>query len=195
MFVPNSSPAKSVQEFVAHAKANPGKITLASPGIGTTPHLAGELLKQVSRIEMTHVPYRGASPALNDLIPGRVDCYFGSGALLTNVRSGQVRVLAATGARREPVAPQVPTIAEAGIAGNEVSSWHALFVPAKTPPAIVAKFYDAAVAALADAGVKERLEQAGYPIVGSTPDELRNLLISEIGKWGAVIKTAGIQQL
>jgi tripartite-type tricarboxylate transporter receptor subunit TctC len=195
MFVPNSSPAKSVQEFIAHAKASPEKITLASPGIGTTPHLAGELLKQMSKIEMTHVPYRGASPALNDLIPGRVDCYFGSGSLLTNVRSGQLRVLAATGARREPVAPEVPTIDEAGLAGYEVSSWHAFFVPARTPPAIIAKFHADAVAALADAGVKDKLEQAGYPVVGSTPHELRNLLKSEIEKWGTVIKAAGIKQL
>jgi tripartite-type tricarboxylate transporter receptor subunit TctC len=195
MFVPNSSPAKTVEQFIAHARAHPGTVTLASPGIGTTPHLAGELLKQMSKIEMTHVPYRGASPALNDLIPGRVDCYFGSGALLTNVRSGQVRVIAATGARREPVAPEVPTIAEAGVPGYEVSSWHALFVPAKTPSAIVAKFHADTVAALADAAVRERLEQAGYPIVGSTPNELRAFLQSEIDKWSAVIKAAGIKQL
>jgi tripartite-type tricarboxylate transporter receptor subunit TctC len=195
MFVPNSSPAKTVEQFIAHARAHPGTVTLASPGIGTTPHLAGELLKQMSRIEMTHVPYRGASPALNDLIPGRVDCYFGSGALLTNVRSGQVRVIAATGARREPVAPEVPTIAEAGVPGYEVSSWHALFVPAKTPFAVVAKFHADTVAALADTAVREKLEQAGYPIVGSTSDELRAFLQSEIDKWSAVIKAAGIKQL
>jgi tripartite-type tricarboxylate transporter receptor subunit TctC len=95
MFVLNSLPTKSVMELVAYAKAHPGKLTLASPGTGSTPHLAGELLKQMTGIEMTHVPYRGASPALNDLIPDRVDCYFGSGALLENMRSGQVRGLAA----------------------------------------------------------------------------------------------------
>jgi hypothetical protein len=101
-------------EFVAYAKAHPGKLTLASPGTGSTPHLAGELLKQMAGIEMTHVPYRGASPALNDLIPGRVDCYFGSGALLENMRSGQLRGLAVTSAKRDPVAPELPTMAEAG---------------------------------------------------------------------------------
>jgi tripartite-type tricarboxylate transporter receptor subunit TctC len=193
MFVPNSLPAKSVMEFVAYAKAHPGKLTLASPGTGSTPHLAGELLKQMAGIEMTHVPYRGASPALNDLIPGRVDCYFGSGALLENVRSGQVRGLAVTGAKRDPVAPELPTMAEAGVPGYEVSSWHGLFVPAKTPPEIVSKMSVDTVAALADPMVKGKLEQAGYMVVGSSPGELQTLLNSEIEKWSAVIKTAGIK--
>jgi tripartite-type tricarboxylate transporter receptor subunit TctC len=193
MFVPNSLPAKSVMEFVAYAKAHPGKLTLASPGTGSTPHLAGELLKQMAGIEMTHVPYRGASPALNDLIPGRVDCYFGSGALLENMRSGQVRGLAVTGAKRDPAAPELPTMAEAGVPGYEVSSWHGLFLPAKTPPEIVSKMSVDTVAALADPVVKGKLEQAGYMVVGSSPGELQTLLKSEIGKWSAVIKTVGIK--
>ena len=100
MVVPNSLPVHSVKDFVAYAKANAGKVTLSSPGTGSTPHLAGELLKSMAGIEMTHIPYRGASPALNDLIPGRVDCYFGSGALLPTMRSGQIRGIAATGAKR-----------------------------------------------------------------------------------------------
>jgi tripartite-type tricarboxylate transporter receptor subunit TctC len=167
-------------------------MTLASPGTGSTPHLAGELLKLMAHFEMTHVPYRGASPALNDLIPGRVDCYFGSGALLPNVRTGQVRALAVTGGRREPTAPEIPTVAEAGVSGYEVSSWHGLFVPSKTPPDIVRKIHTDTVAALADAMVKDKLESAGYMTVGSTPNELHALLKSDIGKWGAVIRTAGI---
>ena len=193
MFVPNSLPTKSVMEFVAYAKAHPGELTLASPGTGSTPHLAGELLKQMAKIEMAHVPYRGAAPALNDLIPGRVDCYFGSGALLENMRSGQIRGLAVTGAKRDPVAPELPTMAEAGIPGYEVSSWHGLFVPAKTPPAIVKKISADTVAALADPTVKGKLEQAGYTVVGSPPDELQALLKSEIDKWSAVIKAVGIK--
>jgi tripartite-type tricarboxylate transporter receptor subunit TctC len=193
MFVPNSLPAKSVMEFVAYAKAHPGKLTLASPGTGSTPHLAGELLKQMAGIEMTHVPYRGASPALNDLIPGRVDCYFGSGALLENMRSGQVRGLAVTGAKRDPAAPELPTMAEAGVPGYEVSSWHGLFVPAKTPPEIVRKMGVDTVAALADPVVKGKLEQAGYMVVGSSPGELQTLLKSEIDKWSVVIKTVGVK--
>jgi len=193
MFVPNSLPTKSVMEFVAYAKAHPGKLTLASPGTGSTPHLAGELLKQMAGIEMTHVPYRGASPALNDLIPGRVDCYFGSGALLENMRSGQLRGLAVTGAKRDPVAPELPTMAEAGVPGYEVSSWHGLFVPARTPPEIVRKISGDTIAALADPVVKSKLEQAGYMVVGSSPDELQTLLKSEIDKWSVVIKTVGIK--
>ena len=193
MFVPNSLPTKSVMEFVAYAKAHPGKLTLASPGTGSTPHLAGELLKQMAGIEMTHVPYRGASPALNDLIPGRVDCYFGSGALLENIRSGQLRGLAVTGAKRDPVAPELPTMAEAGVPGYEVSSWHGLFVPARTPPEIVRKMSVDTIAALADPLVKSKLEQAGYMVVGSSPDELKTLLKSEVDKWSAVIKTARIK--
>ena len=193
MFVPNSLPTKSVMEFVAYAKAHPGKLTLASPGSGSTPHLAGELLKQMAGIEMTHVPYRGASPALNDLIPGRVHCYFGSGALLENMRSGQLRGLAVTGAKRDPVAPELPTMAEAGVPGYEVSSWHGLFVPARTPPEIVRKISVDTVAALADPMVKSKLQQAGYMVVGSSPDELQTLLKSEIDKWSAVIKTVGIK--
>lgn len=193
MFVPNSLPAKSVMEFVAYAKAHPGRVTLASPGSGSTPHLAGELFRQMANIEMTHVPYRGASPALNDLISGRVDCYFGSGVLLENMRSGQLRGLAVTGAKRDPVAPELPTIAEAGIPGYEVSSWHGLFVPAKTPPEIIRKMSADTVAALTDPMVKGKLEQAGYMVVGSAPDELQTLLNSEIDKWSAVIKAAGIK--
>ena len=193
MFVPNSSPAKSVMEFFAYAKAHPGKLALASPGTGSTPHLAGELLKQMVGIEMTHVPYRGASPALNDLIPGRVDCYFGSGALLENMRSGQLRGLAVTSAKRDPVAPDLPTMAEAGVPGYEVSSWHGLFVPAKTPSEIVRKMSVDTIAALADPVVKDKLQQAGYMVVGSSPDELQTLLKAEIDKWSAVIKTVGIK--
>ena len=193
MFVPNSSPAKSVMEFVAYAKAHPGKLALASPGTGSTPHLAGELLKQMAGIEMTHVPYRGASPALNDLIPGRVDCYFGSGALLENMRSGQLRGLAVTSAKRDPVAPDLPTMAEAGVPGYEVSSWHGLFVPAKTPSEIVRKMSVDTIAALADPVVKDKLQQAGYMVVGSSSDELQTLLKAEIDKWSAVIKTVGIK--
>jgi tripartite-type tricarboxylate transporter receptor subunit TctC len=193
MFVPNSSPAKSVMEFIAYAKAHPGKITLASPGTGSAPHLAGELFRQMAKIDLAHVPYRGAAPALNDLIPGRVDSYFGSGTLLENMRSGQIRGLAVTGVKRDPVAPELPTIAEAGIPGYEASSWHALFVPAKTRPEIVSKMSADTVKALADPTARTKLERAGYTVVGSSPDELQTLLRSEIDKWSAVIKTVGIK--
>jgi tripartite-type tricarboxylate transporter receptor subunit TctC len=191
MFVPNSSPARSVAEFVALAKANRGKIKFGSPGTGTPPHLAGELLKQLAGIEMTHVPYRGASDALNDLIPGRIDLFFASGSTLEQSRAGQIRALAVSSARRDDAAPELPAIAET-IPGFDVTSWYALFVPAKTPPQIIEKLSDATVTALADPAVKDRLEQLGYTVAASTPDELGVQLKWEIGKWGTVIKGAGI---
>jgi tripartite-type tricarboxylate transporter receptor subunit TctC len=193
MFVPNSSPARSVQEFIAFAKANAGKLTLASPGTGSTPHLTGELFKRMAGIEMTHVPYRGAGPVLNDLIPGRVDVYFASGALLENMRAGQIRGLAVTGAKREPAAPQLPTMAESGVPGFEASSWHGLFVPARTAPQIIKKMNGDAISALAEPAVRRILEQNSYGIIGSSPEALATLLKSEIDKWGSVIKQAGIR--
>jgi tripartite-type tricarboxylate transporter receptor subunit TctC len=193
MFVPNSSPAKSVMEFIAYAKAHPGKVTLASPGTGSAPHLAGELFRQMAKIELAHVPYRGAAPALNDLIPGRVDSYFGSASLLENMRSGQIRGLGVSGLKRDPVAPELPTIAEAGVPGYEVSSWQGLFVPARTPPEIVKKMSVDTIEALADPAARRKLEQAGYPVAGSSPGELAALLRSDIDKWSHVIKTVGIK--
>jgi len=144
-------------------------------------------------IQMTHVPYRGASPAFNDLIPGRVDCYFGSGTLLSYARSGQVRVLAMTGPKRDPAAPDVPTIAEAGVPGYDVTAWQALFVPARTPPAIVRKISADTNAALAEPSVKDKLAAQGYLAEGSSPEELAKLLKTEIAKWSAVIKSVGIK--
>jgi tripartite-type tricarboxylate transporter receptor subunit TctC len=139
MFVPNSSPAKTVEEFIDYVKTQPGKLIMASPGTGSGPHLAELLFLQMAGIQMTHAPYRGAAPAFTDLIPGRVHCYFGSGELLTYSRSGQVRVLASTGAKRSPAAPDMPTIAESGVPGYNVDSWQGIFAPAKTPPEIVQK--------------------------------------------------------
>jgi len=193
MFVPNSSPAKTVREFIAHVKANPGKVSMASPGIGSTPHLAAELFKRMAGIDMTHVPYRGAGPVLNDLIPGRVDVYFASGSLLENAQAGQIRVLGVTGLKRDPAAPDVPTIAEAGLPGYEVTSWQALFVPAGTPSEIIQKINAGALAALADPAVKAKVQQIGYVPVGSTPEELAAMLKAEIAKWHAVIKDAGLK--
>jgi tripartite-type tricarboxylate transporter receptor subunit TctC len=193
VFVPNSSPARSIKEFVDYAKSHPGKLTMASPGTGSAPFLAEMLFLQMADIQMTHVPYRGASPAFADLIPGRVDCYFGSGALLSYSRSGQVRVLATTGAKRDAAAPDVPTIAEAGVPGYDVTGWQALFVPAKTPPEIVRKISTDTNTALTDPEIKDKLAQTGYLAEGSSPEELEKLLKSEIAKWSEVIKSVGIR--
>jgi tripartite-type tricarboxylate transporter receptor subunit TctC len=193
MVVPNSSPAKSVLEFVAYAKANPGKISYGSGGIGTSVHLSGELFKRMTGIEMTHVPYRGAAPALQDVIAGRLDLIFDNiTASLPHVRNGAARGLAVTAAKRVPAAPDLPTIAEA-VPGFDVSTWFAFFVPAKTPPAVIKKINEDMVTALGHSMVKERLEQLGATLVGSTPQELAAFLKSEMDKWGPIIREAKIK--
>src|SRR5260370_4849281 len=192
MLVPNSSPAKSLKEFVDYVRARPGQLTMASPGTGSAPYLAEMLFLQMADIKMTHVPYRGAAPAFSDLIPGRVDCYFGSGTLLAYSRSGQVRVLASTGPTRNVAAPGVPTIAEY-VPGYEVVSSQALFVPAKTPPEIVRKISTDTNTALAEPAIRDRLAETGYVAGSSSPEELGKLLKSEIARWSALIKSVGIK--
>jgi len=192
--VPVSSPLTSVRSFIDYARANPGKVTYSSPGIGTTPHLSGELLKHMAGIELIPVPYRGAGAgAITDTIAGRVDSAINtSGSLLQTVRSGQLRGLAVTTLKRFPTAPELPTIAESGIPGFDVSSWYALFVPAKTPPEIIARLNAATVTALSEPAVRARFEPLGVVVESSTPEGLGALLQSEIDKWGPIIKAAGI---
>jgi tripartite-type tricarboxylate transporter receptor subunit TctC len=194
MAVPISSPAHSVTEFIAYAKAHPGKITFASSGHGTSVHLSGELFKRMAHVEMLHVPYRGAGPALNDLIPGRVDVMFNNiGAVLPLIQGGKLRGLAVTTARRTPAAPDLPPIAEVGVPGFDVSSWYAIFAPAKTPASIIRQMHSDIVAALSDPVIKTRLEGLGVSVVGSTPAELGAYLKAEMDKWGPVVKEAGIK--
>jgi len=192
MVTPNSSPAKSVAEFIAFAREKKGKVTFASPGVGTVPHLAGELFKQVSGIEMTHVPYRGDAPALADTIAGRVDLQIGGGGMLEQIRSGQVRGLAVTTAKRSKLAPELPTVAEARVPDFDVTGWFAFFVPPKTSRAIVERIHIDTVTTLNDPTVKSNLENIGMMAVGSTPEELAVLLKAETEKWSAVIKKANI---
>jgi tripartite-type tricarboxylate transporter receptor subunit TctC len=194
MVVPNSSPARTVAEFIAHAKASKDKLSFASPGHGTSPHLAGELFKRTAGIELTVIPYRGAAPAIQDLIPGRVDVFFNNIApMLSLMQQGQLRVLAVTTAKRTSAAPNVPTLAEAGLAGFDVAGWYAFFVPAKTPSEIVRKMHADTAAVLAEPAIKRRLEDLGLFVVGSTPDELGKFHKAEMDKWGPVIKEAGIR--
>jgi len=193
MVVPNSSPAHSVVEFIAYAKQMRGKLTFASGGRGSSLHLAGELFKRMTGIEMTHVPYRGAAPAFNDLIPGRVDVMFNLlASSLPQARAGQLRALAVTTAQRVAVAPELPTIDEGGVPGFEVSSWLGLLVPARTPEPIVDKLHAATVAALADAPTKRKLEDMGMVVLASAPRELADMVKADMAKWAPVIKEAGI---
>ncbi len=192
MFVPNSLPVKSVREFIAFTKANKGKLILASPGTGSSPHLCGELFMHMAGLEMVHVPYRGAAPAMNDLIPGRVHLLFSGGATLDNARSGQVQVLGYTGAERSAIAPEVPTIAEEGVPGFNVVSWYGFFVPAKTPTEIIMKMNADTIAALADPSVHGRLAPLGYESRPDTPEKVGAFLKAEAELWARVIREAGI---
>jgi tripartite-type tricarboxylate transporter receptor subunit TctC len=194
MAVPLSSPAKTVQEFIDYAKANPGKATYASSGYGTSVHLSGELFRRMAGVNLQHVPYRGAGPAFNDLIPGRVDVMFNNiGAVMPFIQSGTLRALGVTSSKRVAALPEVPTIAEAGVPGFDVMGWYAFFAPARTPPEVIAKFHADTVAALADPVIRQRLDQLGVSVVGSTPDELRSYLKAEMDKWGVLIKEVGIK--
>ena len=193
MAVPNSSPDHSVPDFIARAKADPGKVTYASSGVGTSLHLAGELFKHLAGVNLTHIPYRGAGPALNDLLPGRVDAIFANfPSTLPYVQNGQLRGLAVTTARRQPQVPELPAIGEF-VPGYDVSSWFALFVAAKTPSEIVARLNADAIAALNYPAVKQRYAQLGATVVGSTPTELAAHLKAEMDRWGPIIKAAGIK--
>ncbi len=194
MCVPNSSPAKSVKEFIEMCNANAGKVTYASSGNGTSLHLGGELFKRLAKVQMTHIPYRGSGPAMNDLIPGRVDAIFDNApSILPHVKANSVRALAVTTAKRIPAAPELPTIAEAGVPGFDVSSWFAFFLPVKTPQEIVTKLNADTRAALAHDSVRPRLLELGAEPAGSTPAELAAHLKSEMDKWGPVIEGAKIR--
>jgi tripartite-type tricarboxylate transporter receptor subunit TctC len=194
MCVPNSSPAHSVQEFIAYCNTNRGKVTYASSGNGTTLHLSGELFKRLAKVEMTHIPYRGGAPAINDLIPGRVDVIFDNmPSIVSHVRAGSLRGLAVTTKERVGVVPDIPTIAESGVPGFDVFSWFGFFVPVKTPPDVVAKINADTNAALAHPSVKPRFEDLGATPKGSTQQELAVFLKSEIDKWGPVIREAKIR--
>src|SRR5438046_367287 len=160
MCVPNSSPARSVKEFIAYCNENRGKVTYASSGNGTTLHLCGELFKRLAKVEMTHIPYRGGAPAINDLIPGRVDVIFDNmPSILSHVKAGSVRGLAVTTKERVAVVPDIPTIAEQGVPGFDRLSWFGFFVPAKTPQDIVARINADTNAALAHPSVTTRPER------------------------------------
>jgi tripartite-type tricarboxylate transporter receptor subunit TctC len=193
MVVPNSSPAHTVGEFIAYAKTK--RLTYASSGVGTSLHLAGELFKRKTGVDMTHVSYRGAGLVFQDLIPGRIDAMINfTSSSLPLVRQGQLRALAVTTAQRLAVAPEIPTMAEAGVDGVEVSSWGAFLVPTKTPPEIVRKIHDDTVAVLAQPSVRLKLEQNGAVVVGSTPQELLSFMKAETEKWGQVIVAANIRR-
>lgn len=192
MITPPNHPAKTVAEFVAMAKKDPGKMSFGSSGIGTSVHLSGELFNKLTGAKMVHVPYKGTAEAKNDLIAGRLDCIFDNiTAALPQAQGGQVRALGITTAKRSTLAPDLPPVNDT-VPGFDVSSWFAFFAPAKTPKEIVARLHADTKTALADAAVADKLGKLGAEIVGSSPAELATFLKSESDKWGSLIKEIGI---
>lgn len=184
--------AKSVKDLVALAKANPGKLTFASPGIGGPPHLAGELLKNLTGVDMVHVPYKGAGPALADVVSGQVSFMFVDMiAALPHAKTGRLRALAISTARRNARVPEVPTVAESGAPGFEVLGWSGLLAPAGTPRTIVGKLNAEVVKLLQLPDVQERLAADGAEFGTNTPEEFSVFVRSEIAKWEKVIKASG----
>jgi tripartite-type tricarboxylate transporter receptor subunit TctC len=184
--------ANTMAELIALAKANPGKLNFASSGHGAAAHLAGELFKTEAKINIVHVPYKGAAPALQDVIAGHVDMMFATAAsVVPHILDGKVRALAVTTLKRTAVLPQIATVDELGLKGFDATTWHGLVTPSKTPKEVVATLHRATVAALADPVVKKSLGDLGVDIVGGTPEEFAAYIKSEIPKWTAIVKASG----
>jgi tripartite-type tricarboxylate transporter receptor subunit TctC len=194
LVVNEAVPAKTLAELIALAKAQPGKLVFASTGLGGMPHLATELLKITAQIELVHVPYTGAAPAVNDLLGGHVQMMFADiPVLLGAVQSGKLRALAIGSRVRSPSLPEVPTTAELGMPQVEADNWYGLVVAAATPAPVVAKLYAAAVEALRSPDLKEKYLSQGGIAVGNSSEEFTAYVKSEIDRWGKVIATAGIK--
>jgi tripartite-type tricarboxylate transporter receptor subunit TctC len=193
MLVNQSLPVKTIPEFIAYAKANPGKISMASAGIGSTGHLAGELMKMMAGIDFVHVPYRGNAPAITDLLSGQVQILFASlPSSIEYVRAGKARGLAVTTAMRAAAAPDLPAIAEF-VAGYEVSSWYGIGAPRNTPSDVIDTLNKAVNVGLADPRLKKQLDDQGGIEMAGTPADFGRLIADETEKWAKVIKFAGIK--
>jgi tripartite-type tricarboxylate transporter receptor subunit TctC len=191
MVVNASVPAKTVAEFIAYAKANPGKINMGSPGVGTTGHMAGELFKAMAAVDLVHVPYRGSAPALTDLIGGQVQVMFDAMiSTLPHVQSGKLRALAVTTATRSEVLSDLPTIAET-VPGYEAVIWYGVGVPQRTPPDIVGKLNREMNAAFGSPKIKSQFAELGATPIVVSPDEFGTFVRSEVEKWEKVIKLSG----
>ncbi|CAM9698149.1 unnamed protein product [Phaeothamnion confervicola] len=194
LLVHPSLPAKTVPELIALAKAKPGSLNFSSAGSGTSNHLAGELFKSMTKTFMVHIPYRGSAPALADLLAGQVNLMFD--LVLTaqpHVKSGAARALAVTGRERSPALPGVPTVAESGVPGYEVSAWFGFFAPAGTPANVVATLNAETVKAMRLPDLKERLSSQGADAVTSTPEQFAGYVKEELGKWTRVVKASGMK--
>jgi tripartite-type tricarboxylate transporter receptor subunit TctC len=185
-------PAKTMAELIDLAKANPGKLNFASSGYGAAAHLAGELFKTMANVDIVHVPYKGAGPALQDVISGEDQMMFATAASVVGmIKSGQVRALAVTTLKRTAILPDIPTVDELGIKGFEATTWHGLVAPTGTPKDIIATLHRAVIVALNDPDVQRELAGLGVDIAGDTPDEFSAYIRAEIPKWAEVIKASG----
>jgi tripartite-type tricarboxylate transporter receptor subunit TctC len=193
LVVATSVPANNMQELVALAKAQPGKLNFASSGPGSLPHLAGELFKLTAKIDIVHVPYRGAAPAVNDLLAQQVQMVFlDLPVLLPQVQAGKLRPIAIGAPKRAPSAPNVPTTTEVGMGHLQTENWYGMVAAAKTPPQIVAALNKAAVEAMKDPEVISKLESQGAILVGDSPESFRKFIADETKKWAEVIKDSGV---
>jgi len=189
-----SLPVKSVREFIAYAKANPGKLNFGSGGPGSTPHLAGEMLKSMAGLQMTHIPYKGGGPALADLVGGQIQLMLENiPSTLPFVKSEKLRVLAVTSKKRSPTVLDVPTLDEAGLKGYELTGWNGLFVPRGTPRAIVNRLHAETVKALAAPDVRQRLAAMSAEPGGEPPETFAAFVKAEIRKWAKIVKEAGLK--
>ena len=185
-------PFKTVPEMIAYAKANPGKINFGSPGNGASPHLSGELFKSMAKVELTHIPYKGSAPAVSDLLGNQIAIMFDNmPSVIPHVRSGKLRAIAISTAKRSPELPDVPTIAEAGVPGYEAVSWFGLFAPAATPKPVLDKLSTALSKVLANPEVQKKISAQGGETVNETPAQFAAFIRSETTKWGKVVKESG----
>jgi tripartite-type tricarboxylate transporter receptor subunit TctC len=193
LVVAGNVPANDMGELIALAKAQPGKLNFASSGPGSLPHLAGELLKLTANIDIVHVPYRGAAPAVNDLLGQQVQMAFlDLPVLLPQIKAGNLRGIAIGSPQRAPTAMEVPTTADAGMPELRVENWYGMVAPAGTPPAVIAALNRIATEAMRDPTVKEKLASQGAELIGDTPEHFRGFIAAEIAKWAKVIRDAGI---
>ena len=184
--------AKSVTDVIAMAKAQPGKMTYASSGSGTSIHMSAEMFKHLAKVDILHIPYKGSSPALIDMLGGQVMMMFDNvPSALPHIKSGKLRALATTGAKRDATLPDLPTIAEAGVPGYESGVWFGLLVPAGTPRDIVAKLNAEAVKGTKSPEFVKRMTDLGYNIIGSTPEQMTEMLKTELNTWGPIVKASG----
>ena len=189
-----SFPPKSVRELIAFSKQRPGQINYASSGTGTTIHLSAELFQYMTGIKWVHIPYKGGAPAVVDMLAGQTSLMFGSmPTVIQFARNGKLRAIAVTGAKRAPATPDIPTVAESGVPGYEVTAWYGVSAPAKTPPAVVERLNSEMLRALKLPDVREQLKSQGADPVGSTPAQYTAFMQNEISKWAKVIAAAGIK--